>query len=189
MNKCDTPRSEFFFGLVKASGNLFGSFNVIDFDVNHANAEFNARINFFQGNQIIIRAMGEFEHKVIGMQVTEKIGECAPGTALDGLPAVISKTKVNGFFSVGINRVEHRIDGSRCDRPILGIAWDIGFIDLHTGAWQVAHLIGQHIGHTHEQGFKIAVVIVEQGAGKHIGAGKRKFEGTACNGCSAQTVG
>ena len=45
-----------------AAGDLFGRLDVVDFDVDYANAEADARVDVLQGAQVARRAVGEFEH-------------------------------------------------------------------------------------------------------------------------------
>ena len=45
-----------------AAGYLFGCLDVVDFDVDHADADADARVDLSQGIQVARRAVGEFEH-------------------------------------------------------------------------------------------------------------------------------
>ena len=47
------------------SGDLFSRFDVVDLDVNHADADADTRVDLLQGSQVARRAVGEFEHQVI----------------------------------------------------------------------------------------------------------------------------
>lgn len=80
------------------TGDLLGRFDVVDLDVDHADAEADARIDLLQGVQVACRTVGEFEDQVIGAQFVEKVEQGAPLALLDGLAAVVAKAKVDGLL-------------------------------------------------------------------------------------------
>ena len=72
-------------GFFYAVGDFFGCLDVVDLDVDHADADADARVDVLQGAQVACRAVGEFEHQVIGAQLVEKVEQGAPLALLDGL--------------------------------------------------------------------------------------------------------
>ena len=81
-----------------AAGDLFGCLDVVDLDVDHADAEGDARVDLLQGVQVALWAVGEFEHQVVSAQFVEKVDQGAPLALLDGLAAVVAKAEVDGLL-------------------------------------------------------------------------------------------
>ncbi len=93
---------------------------------------------------------------------------------LDGLAAVIAEAEVHGALDG--HGIEHAVDGLGGQIGVLGVAGDIGLVDLHAGAGQFAHLLGEDIGQHEGEPLEIAVMFIEQRAGEHVGAGDGELE-------------
>ena len=172
-----------------AAGDLFGRLDVVDLDVDHADADADARVDVLQGAQVARWAVGEFKHQVIGAQFVEKVEQGAPLALLDGLATVVAKAEVDGLLGAHVDAVEYGIDGAGCEGAVGRIAGDIGLVDLDAGAGQAADLVGEDLGNGHQERGKVAVVVIEEGAGQHVGAGQGELEGAAGHGGGASAVG
>jgi hypothetical protein len=119
----------------------------------------------------------------------EKRDQLLPISLLDGLTAVVAEAEVHRAFRAGVDRVEHEIHRRGRERPVGGIARDIGLIHLNALGGQSADLAGEHLAQRHREGVKVAVVMVEQRAGQHVRAGDGELEWSARDRGCALAVG
>ena len=75
------------------------------------------------------------------------------------------------------------------ERGVGGIAGNVGLVDLQAVAGQAGHLLRQHAGDRHQQRLEIAVVIIQQSARQHVGAGDGELEGSAGHGRGEFAIG
>ena len=94
------------------------------------------------------------------------------------MAAIVAEAEVDGAFGFLIDLIEHDIHRSSGEGSIVGIAGNVGLIDLHTLSGKFGHLISDHAGECHGEIGEVAVVVIEEGAGQHVRAGGGKLEGT-----------
>ena len=99
------------------------------------------------------------------------------------------KQKWTAFWVSGVDAVEDGVDGAGCEGAVGWVAGDVGLVDLDAGAGQVADLVGEDVGNGHQECGKVSVVVIEEGAGQHVGAGQGELEGAVGHGCGAGAVG
>ncbi len=61
-------------------GNFVSRLDVVHFDVNHANADGDVVVDFFQRVEVRIRTVGEFENQMVCVQAVEKLDQRSPLT-------------------------------------------------------------------------------------------------------------
>src|SRR5262245_65384490 len=76
----------------------FGRFDGVDLDVNHAQADADARIEaVFEVLQLVVSSKSHFEQNVIAMQAVDEADQFSPFAFLDRLTAVIAEAQVRAF--------------------------------------------------------------------------------------------
>ena len=170
----------------RAPRDLVRGFDVVHFDVDHADADADVRPQVAQRLQIRRRPVGELEHQMIGAQRAEKANQHVPGAGLNRLAAVIAETEMDRLRSAdGVEHAIDRVGGQRCVRRIAG---HVRLVYLDAGAVEVAHLRRQRVGDRQRERAEIAVVLVEQRARQHVGAGQRELERSAGDRGGARAV-
>ena len=107
--------------------------------------------------------MGEFQHQVVGAQGIEEVEQGLPGTALDGLAAVVAEAEVDGLLHLHL--IEDAVDGQGSEGTVGRVAGNVGLVHLHAGAVEVGDLRGHGIRDGEGERLQVLVVIVQQGAG------------------------
>ena len=87
---------------------------------------------------------------------------------------------MHGFFD--FYPVENPIDRLERDRRAFRTSGNVGFVHLNAGTGQLGDLRGHDVGDGHRERFEVPVMIVEQRAGEHVGAGQRELEIAARDG-------
>ena len=81
-----------------------------------------------------------------------------------------------GFFPTPVAARPSAFGG---ERTVAGIARDVGFVHLDAGTVQIARLRRQRVRDRQRQRGEVVIVLVEQRARQHVGAGQREFERAA----------
>ena len=98
------PGAEDTFGALDGAATSSGGLDVVDLDVDHADAELDLRVHVLQRLQILRRTVGHFEHQVIHVQLVEEVDQRAPLALLDRLSAVVAEAEVHGALAVERHR-------------------------------------------------------------------------------------
>lgn len=189
MDPFEAAGADFFLHELDASGDLVGGLNVVDLDVHDANAEGDFGVDVFEGFEVFDRTVGELEDEVVAVEGAEEIGEGFPVAGLNGLAAVVAEAEVDGTLGAGGDSVEDAVHGFSGEGGIGGVAGDVGLIDLDTGGGQAGHLGGENVGDGEGEVAEISVVMVEQGARQHVGAGDGELERASGDGGGAAAIG
>jgi hypothetical protein len=128
--------------------------------------------------------MRVLHHDVIDMQAVEIGNQLAPAALLNGLSAVIAETQMHRRFA--LDGVKHAVDRRRGPFPLLGMARQIGFIELHDVGIDMPDLLRQHVRDGHAKRARVLVVLVQHGLGEHVRTGDGKFERPGCHGLGAR---
>ena len=111
--------------------------------------------------------------------------QLAPATLLNGLSAVIAEAEM--YRRLALDGVEHSVDRSGRPFPLLGMAGQVRFIELHDLGVDVPDLLRQHIRDRHAKRGCVLVVLVQNRLGQHVRAGDREFEREGCHRLCAGT--
>ncbi len=176
-----TTFADFLFDRFDARGNFIGSLDVVYLDVDDADAEGDFLVDLLERVEVALGAMGHFKHEVIAVQGVEELDEFLPIARLDRLATVVAEAEVDRALGALVDFVEDDIHGRGGEGSIIGIAGDVGLINLHASRRQSGHLIRQHSGQGHGEVGKITVMMIEERAGQHVGTGGGEFEGATGN--------
>ena len=160
---------------------------MVHLHVDNANPELDAAVHILERVQVTGRTVRQLQNEMVHVQRIQKIHQRPPLTFLNCLTAVVAKAKMHSALNLDL--VQNAVDRFGSERRVLRIASHVGLIHLDAGARQVGDLCGQNIGDGERQRFKVPVVVVEQGPGKHVRAGYRELEWAARHGCGGVTVG
>jgi hypothetical protein len=174
------------FGFLDRFSNLIGSLNVVNLDINNSQTDADLGANFLEGLKVVLGPMGQFEDEVVSVQGVEKFEERFPFSGLDGLTAIVTETEV--YRGRAIESIKHAVNSFGRKRAILGIARDVGFINLEARAGKVLHLIGKNIGNGKSERFEITVMIVEESSGQHVGASHGKLKSAPSHAASTAAI-
>ena len=169
------PCAQHLLGAFDGARHLVGAFHVGGLDVDHAQAEADLRLQVLERRQFLARAVRAFQHDVVGMQRVQVVHQLVPGALLHRLPAVVAEAQVHGRRAR--HRVEHAVDGRCGPLPFVGVARQVGLVDLHDVGVEVLHLLGQRVGNGMRHLRRVAVVLVDQRLGQHVRAGDGELEG------------
>ncbi len=179
MNPADAALARLFLGPLDARGYFIRGLDVVHLYIDDAEAERDARVDALERVEIGRGTMRKLEDEMVAMQRVEEREQRLPRSLLDRLAAVIAEAEMHRALAALVHGIEHAVDRRGRDRPVVGVAGDVGFIDLHARAGQAADLFGEDVRHGHEQRLEVAVVLVEQGAREHIGTRHGELERSA----------
>ena len=186
MNKLDSSLAESRFCIIDGLGNLILTLDMVDFYIDHSQTDANVRSNFLERFKIILWPVCQLKDKVIRMEGIEKLEKRFPFPGLYGLSTIVSKAEMNGPRT--IKGIEHPVYCLRSDRPVLRASGNIRLINLQARARKPLDLFSQDIGNGKCQGIEVPVMIVKEGARKHVRARYCKLEGTSGHTRGASTV-
>lgn len=174
MGPSHAPGTESFLGGLDPLGDEVGGFDGVDLDVYDADAEGDTGVDVLEGFEVFGGPVGAFEDEVIDLESVEEVDELGPGAGLDALAAVVAEAEVERAFDLDIP--EDAVDGLGGEGAVFRGAGEVGFVDLDASAVEIGDLSGKDVGEGEEKGFKVAVMLVEEGAGEHVGAGEGKLD-------------
>ena len=189
MHPAHAVGADFLFNGFDAFRDFVGGLDVVHLDVDHADAEGDFLVDALEGIQVGGGAVGEFEDEVVGVERVEEIDELLPVALLDGLAAVVAEAEVDGAFGALVDGVEDEVHRGGGERGVGGIAGDVGFVDLKAGGREAGHLRGEDFAKSHGEFVEVAVVVIEERAGEHVGARDGELKGTAGDGRGALAIG
>lgn len=189
MDPLHATGADFFLHGFDARGDFVGGLDVVDLDVDHADAEGDFLVDMLERIEVAGGAVGEFEDEVVGVEGVEEIEQGLPVTLLDGLAAVVTEAEMDGALGLFVDAVEDKIHRGGSEGAVLRVAGDVGFVDLHAGGGETGHLGGEDFAEGHGELVEAAIVVVEECAREHVGARDGEFEITAGDGRGALAIG
>ena len=98
-----------------------------------------------------------------------KADQFLPGSALNGLAAVIAEAHVNAFFLGARGGVEHDVDGGGGPFAFVGMACDVGFVNLNDFAVNFGDLpLASACPTAKARSRQIAVMMIHQRFAEHV---------------------